>query len=278
MEGGLGFGLVVLVVLVLGAGLFAATIPLLWYLVAVPFFLIGLFGPAVGCLLLGLIVLEFLDQARGFSTLTETEGVVIFTRCFFADFFATDHTTGEYVSPADGNAPSRTVAVRLSRCPHSRMGPADSTGAPVGSTAQRRATSLLRSGSAAFPGKSRQRDTGVYAIVCLSRPVMSFQFSLYDALVGIDVPAEKARAVVDALDRDMGATLATKRDILLLRQELKQEIDLLRKDIDHFQKEMEHFRRDVARDMELLRSNMTVRLGSMQVVTAGLLFAALKLT
>lgn len=89
---------------------------------------------------------------------------------------------------------------------------------------------------------------------------MSFAFSLYDALVGIDVPVDKARAVIDALERDMGASLATKQDIQLLRQELKQEIDLLRK------------------DMELLRSNMTVRLGSIQVVTAGLLFAALKLT
>ena len=100
---------------------------------------------------------------------------------------------------------------------------------------------------------------------------MSFQFSLYDALVGIDVPVDKARAVVDALERDMGATLSTKQHVLLLRQELKQELDLLRK-------EVEHLRQDVARDMELLRSNMTVRLGSIQVVTAGLLFAALKLT
>jgi hypothetical protein len=107
---------------------------------------------------------------------------------------------------------------------------------------------------------------------------MSFQFSLYDALVGIDVPVDKARAVIDALERDMGASLATKHDILLLRQEM----GLLRKDIDHvkehLEKEMEHFRQDVARDMELLRSSMTVRLGSIQVVTAGLLFAALKLT
>lgn len=34
----------------------------------------------------------------------------------------------------------------------------------------------------------------------------------------------------------------------------------------------------VARDLELLRASMTVRLGSIQVVTAGLLFVALKLT
>lgn len=85
---------------------------------------------------------------------------------------------------------------------------------------------------------------------------MSFQVSLYDALVSIDVPTDKARAVVDAMERDMGATLATKNDILLL----KQEFNLIRK------------------EMEILRSSMTVRLGSIQVVAAGLLFAALKLT
>ena len=89
---------------------------------------------------------------------------------------------------------------------------------------------------------------------------MSFPVSLYDALVSIDVPADKARAVVDAMERDMGATLATKADLLLLKQEINQELTLIRK------------------EMELLRSSMTVRLGSIQVVAAGLLFAALKLT
>jgi len=82
---------------------------------------------------------------------------------------------------------------------------------------------------------------------------MSFQFSLYDALVSIDIPAEKARAVIDALERDMGSTLATKQDI-------------------------EYLKEKVGRDLELLRLSMTVRLGSIQVVTAGLLFAALRLT
>jgi hypothetical protein len=37
------------------------------------------------------------------------------------------------------------------------------------------------------------------------------------------------------------------------------------------------YRQKVERDLELLRASMTVRLGSIQVVTAGLLFAALKL-
>ena len=100
---------------------------------------------------------------------------------------------------------------------------------------------------------------------------MSLELTLYDALVSIDVPADRARAVIDALEHDMGSTLATKQDILLLKQEV------------------EHFKQDIARDvarldesvtreLELLRSSMTVRLGSIQVVAMGLLFAALKLT
>jgi hypothetical protein len=88
----------------------------------------------------------------------------------------------------------------------------------------------------------------------------SFQVALYDALVSIDVPTDKARAVVDAMERDMSTTLATKADIQLLRQEFSQEFSLIRK------------------EMELLRSSMIVRLGSIQVVAAGILFAALKLT
>jgi hypothetical protein len=89
---------------------------------------------------------------------------------------------------------------------------------------------------------------------------VSFEFTLYDALVGIEVPADKARAVIDALERDMGSTLATKQDIILLKQEIQS------------------LSEKVARDLEILRLSMTVRLGSIQVITAGVLFAALKLT
>ena len=82
---------------------------------------------------------------------------------------------------------------------------------------------------------------------------MSFELTLYDALLSIDVPADKARAVIDALEHDMGSTLATKLDIRLLEQKLEQKI-------------------------ELLQSSMTIRLGSILVVAMSLLFAALKLT
>ena len=96
---------------------------------------------------------------------------------------------------------------------------------------------------------------------------MSFQVSLYDALVSIAVPADKARAVADAMEREMGATLATKSDVQLLRQ-----------DLGKLEQKLELELKLIRQDMELLRSSMTVRLGSIQVVAAGLLFAALKLT
>jgi hypothetical protein len=85
-------------------------------------------------------------------------------------------------------------------------------------------------------------------------------YSLYDALVSINVPSEKARAVVDAMERDMETTLATKSDLQLLRQELRQEMALIRK------------------DMEILGTSITVRLGSIMVLGLGVLFAALTLT
>jgi len=89
---------------------------------------------------------------------------------------------------------------------------------------------------------------------------MDYLYSLYDALVSINVPNDKARAVVDAMERDMSTTIATKADLQLLRTELHQECALIRK------------------DMEIMSNTLTIRLGSMLVVVTGLLFAALKLT
>lgn len=45
---------------------------------------------------------------------------------------------------------------------------------------------------------------------------MNFAISLYDALVSINVPAEKAKAVVNALEQDMTTLLATKDDLKTL--------------------------------------------------------------
>lgn len=62
---------------------------------------------------------------------------------------------------------------------------------------------------------------------------MSYLYSLYDALVSIAVPADKARAVVDTMEHDMGTTLATKPDLENLRLAHKQDLELLRRDMEN---------------------------------------------
>lgn len=67
-------------------------------------------------------------------------------------------------------------------------------------------------------------------------------YSLYDALISINVPADRARAVVDAMERDMFPKLATKTDLAYTRE-------LLAKDMDGKLAELRH--------------SMTLRMGAM---------------
>jgi hypothetical protein len=94
-------------------------------------------------------------------------------------------------------------------------------------------------------------------------------------LVSINVPNDKARAVVDAMERDMGTTLATKTDVLALATKtdlllLRQEIALLSRDIDSL-------RISTGKDLEALRLGLTVRLGSIVMVGVGVILAAIRL-
>lgn len=134
---------------------------------------------------------------------------------------------------------------------------------------------------------------------------VDYLYSLYDALISINVPNDRARAVVDAMERDMGTTLATKVDLDSLRvatkadlQSLRQELmsvmsglatrDELRDQIGTVKADIAQLRQDnalIRKDMEILSTRidvlpatMTVRLGSIVVVGIGILFAALKLT
>ncbi len=122
---------------------------------------------------------------------------------------------------------------------------------------------------------------------------MDYLYSLYDALVSINVPNDKARAVVDAMERDMGTTLATKSDLENLRIATKADLDNLRTatkadmenlrtsikaDLQLLRQEFISMISDLRKDIEILSAAMTVRLGSMLMLGLGLLFAALKLT
>jgi hypothetical protein len=103
---------------------------------------------------------------------------------------------------------------------------------------------------------------------------MNALYSLYDALVSINVPADKARAVVSAMEHDMTTLLATKADLSNTQLLLKQELAAVR---DSLQQEIGALRDSVKKDLELLQSSMTIRLGTIMVVSMGLLLGALRL-
>lgn len=109
---------------------------------------------------------------------------------------------------------------------------------------------------------------------------MDYLYSLYDALVSINVPNDKARAVVDAMERDMATTIATKADLQLLKadlQLLRQEM-ATKADFAELRQECALIRKDMEIVSATLATTLTLRTGSMLVVAMSLLFAALKLT
>ena len=99
---------------------------------------------------------------------------------------------------------------------------------------------------------------------------MDYLYSLYDALVSINVPGDKARAVVDAMERDMGTTLATKQDLDILKSDVANRFALLE------QKVAADFAR-VDQRFDTLELKLTVKLGSMLFVGFGLTIAAVRL-
>jgi len=93
---------------------------------------------------------------------------------------------------------------------------------------------------------------------------VDFLYSLYDALVSINVPSDKARAVVDAMERDMGTTLATKRDLeaqsLVTKKDLELVSSALRQDLELVSSALRQ-------DLELLRSETRQEFGVLRMET-----------
>ncbi|NWN48973.1 hypothetical protein HT121_15815 [Pseudomonas sp. MAFF 301514] len=80
---------------------------------------------------------------------------------------------------------------------------------------------------------------------------MKTELALYQALISINVPEQKATAVIEALETDMLSRLATKADLTALTAELKTEISQL-------------------------EVKLTIRMGVMLSATTGVLIAAMK--
>jgi hypothetical protein len=85
------------------------------------------------------------------------------------------------------------------------------------------------------------------------RLTMSVVYSLYDALVSIKVPDEKAKAVIDAMEREMMDKLATKADLASVRE-------LVSKDMEIFTTKFE-------RSLEQLESRLIIRVGQMMAAS-----------
>ncbi|NVZ63629.1 hypothetical protein HX867_16160 [Pseudomonas gingeri] len=81
---------------------------------------------------------------------------------------------------------------------------------------------------------------------------MKTELALYQALISINVPEQKANAVIEALETDMHSLLATKADIANLRTEIKT-------------------------DISALEVKLTLRMGVMLSAAVGVLIAAMKL-
>ena len=81
---------------------------------------------------------------------------------------------------------------------------------------------------------------------------MNTELALYQALISINVPEQKAYAVIEALESDMHSLMATKADLAALHAELKA-------------------------DLAQLEVKLTIRMGLMLSATAGVMLAAIKL-
>jgi hypothetical protein len=90
---------------------------------------------------------------------------------------------------------------------------------------------------------------------------MGVVYSMYDALVSINVPTEKAKAVIDAMEREMMDKIATKPDLEHVQA-------ILSRDITRVE---ERVTASIKTSMAEMESKLTVRLG---LLMGGLLTAA----
>jgi hypothetical protein len=83
----------------------------------------------------------------------------------------------------------------------------------------------------------------------------AFGITLYDARVGANVPPDKAKAVVQAMEREMFERLATRQDLQALQSTIAQQLLALESRLKH---------------------DLTVRLGTLLAASIGLIVPLLK--
>ena len=110
---------------------------------------------------------------------------------------------------------------------------------------------------------------------------MNYAYDLYDALVAINVPSDRARTVVVALEERMTSELVTKADLRIAVGELRGETSALEKalrvEIATLRAEMTALRAEMKNDILALENRLMHKMGGLMVALTGLLFVALKL-
>jgi hypothetical protein len=105
---------------------------------------------------------------------------------------------------------------------------------------------------------------------------VDFLCSLFHALVIMNGPFDKTRAVVDAMERDMGTTVATKHDLSALATRG----DLL--ELEHAIRlrglRLERLRVELGKDLEIMELRLTLRLGALLAAGFGLVIATISAT
>ncbi|MPQ71608.1 hypothetical protein [Pseudomonas sp. MWU12-2323] len=98
---------------------------------------------------------------------------------------------------------------------------------------------------------------------------MKMETVLYKALVASNVPEVHATAVIEAMEKEMTSTLASKTDLAVLRAELKIDISELQKSLVKLDAKV-----------DILSKNLTIRLlliiGAAAGVSSGLVTSGLK--
>ncbi len=83
----------------------------------------------------------------------------------------------------------------------------------------------------------------------------AFGITLYDALIGANFPPDKAKPVVQAMEREMFERLATRQDLQALQSTIAQQLLALESRLKH---------------------DLTVRLGTLLAASIGLIVTLLK--
>ena len=90
-------------------------------------------------------------------------------------------------------------------------------------------------------------------------------------------PGPQAAGAAEAMAEAMsGAELATKTDLLAVKGELEREFGLVRSEMTAMENRLTTSIIGVRTDLELLRRDMTIRLGAMALASTGVMLAAMR--